>query len=103
LIAITVAPGRPHQVQLEERADPSPADGELLAETLALGVCGTDREIVAGEYGWAPPGSERLVLGHEWLGRVRKCARWRRASARRPGRRHGATPRSRAVPVLRAR
>jgi threonine dehydrogenase-like Zn-dependent dehydrogenase len=73
LIAITVTPGRPHQAQLEERADPSPVNGELLAETLALGVCGTDREIVAGEYGWAPPGSERLVLGHEWLGRVRSA------------------------------
>lgn len=41
-------------------------------ETLALGVCGTDREIVAGEYGWAPAGSQRLVLGHESLGRVCK-------------------------------
>src|SRR4051812_852747 len=35
---------------------------------IALGVCGTDREIVAGEYGWSPPGGERLVLGHESLG-----------------------------------
>lgn len=37
---------------------------------LALGVCGTDREIVSGEYGWPPPGERRLVLGHESLGRV---------------------------------
>jgi threonine dehydrogenase-like Zn-dependent dehydrogenase len=37
---------------------------------IALGVCGTDREIVAGEYGWSPPGGERLVLGHESLGQV---------------------------------
>jgi glucose 1-dehydrogenase len=43
----------------------------LLVDGLALGVCGTDREIVAGEYGWAPPGRERLILGHESLGRVR--------------------------------
>jgi glucose 1-dehydrogenase len=42
-------------------------------ETVALGVCGTDREIVAGEYGWSPPGSEQLVLGHEWLGVVREA------------------------------
>jgi threonine dehydrogenase-like Zn-dependent dehydrogenase len=33
-------------------------------------VCGTDREIVAGLYGAPPPGRDRLVLGHEWLGRV---------------------------------
>ena len=38
---------------------------ESLVRTLALGVCGTHREIVAGDYGDAPPGSERLVLGHE--------------------------------------
>jgi threonine dehydrogenase-like Zn-dependent dehydrogenase len=39
-------------------------------QTLAVGVCGTDLEIANGEYGWAPPGRERLVLGHESLGRV---------------------------------
>jgi threonine dehydrogenase-like Zn-dependent dehydrogenase len=33
-------------------------------------VCGTDLEIVRGDYGEAPPGSERLVIGHESLGRV---------------------------------
>lgn len=33
-------------------------------------MCGTDREIVAGAYGWPPPGRDRLVLGHESLGRV---------------------------------
>ena len=73
MIAITVTPGRSQQAQLEERAEPTPVDGELLADTLALGICGTDREIVAGEYGWPPPGSERLVLGHEWLGRIRSA------------------------------
>jgi glucose 1-dehydrogenase len=40
---------------------------------VALGVCGTDREIIAGEYGWSPPGSGQLVLGHESLGRVREA------------------------------
>jgi glucose 1-dehydrogenase len=38
-----------------------------------MGVCGTDVEILRGEYGWAPPGSERLVLGHESLARVREA------------------------------
>jgi threonine dehydrogenase-like Zn-dependent dehydrogenase len=33
-------------------------------------VCGTDVEIADGLYGWAPPGRERLILGHESLGRV---------------------------------
>jgi NADPH:quinone reductase-like Zn-dependent oxidoreductase len=51
--------------------EPEPGPGELLVDGIALGVCGTDREIVAGEYGWAPAGQERLILGHESLGRVR--------------------------------
>jgi glucose 1-dehydrogenase len=45
----------------------------LLVEIIALGICGTDREIVRGEYGWVPPGRDRLVLGHESLGRVREA------------------------------
>jgi glucose 1-dehydrogenase len=49
---------------------PPETDGVVLVRTLALGVCGTDREIVSGEYGWAPPGQKRLVIGHESLGRV---------------------------------
>ncbi|WP_405922382.1 alcohol dehydrogenase catalytic domain-containing protein [Streptomyces sp. NBC_00122] len=39
-------------------------------ESLAVGICGTDAEIADGQYGWAPPGNDRLVLGHESLGRV---------------------------------
>ena len=41
-----------------------------MVEALAVGLCGTDREIVAGEYGQAPAGESFLVLGHENLGRV---------------------------------
>jgi threonine dehydrogenase-like Zn-dependent dehydrogenase len=42
----------------------------MLVEAIAVGVCGTDVEIVEGKYGWSPPGKPRLVLGHESLGRV---------------------------------
>ena len=68
--AITVFPGQPGSVRLEDVPDPPASDGPILVRTVALGVCGTDRDIVAGEYGWAPPGENRLVLGHESLGRV---------------------------------
>src|SRR5206468_2320309 len=44
--------------------------GMLDVQALALGVCGTDREIIAGDYGWPPDGEPRLILGHESLGRV---------------------------------
>ncbi|MFW6091106.1 MAG: glucose 1-dehydrogenase [Actinomycetota bacterium] len=71
--ALTVEPGRPDSAVVTEIAEPVPDDGELLVQGLAVGICGTDRDIAAGEYGWAPPGRRRLVLGHESLGRVRRA------------------------------
>jgi threonine dehydrogenase-like Zn-dependent dehydrogenase len=71
--AITVKPGEAQSVRLEERPEPEVAAGEVLIQALALGVCGTDMEIIAGAYGWAPDGQERLILGHESLGRVLKA------------------------------
>src|SRR5579859_5567219 len=68
--ALTVAPGIANSAGIEDIPDPPPADGTVLVRSLALGVCGTDREIVAGLYGWAPPGRKRLVIGHESLGTV---------------------------------
>jgi threonine dehydrogenase-like Zn-dependent dehydrogenase len=68
--ALTVVPLQSDSAALTEVPEPPEADGPLLVETLAVGVCGTDIEIVSGVYGWAPPGEERLVLGHESLGRV---------------------------------
>jgi threonine dehydrogenase-like Zn-dependent dehydrogenase len=68
--ALVVRPGRPMSAQLRDVPEPSPEAGEVLVETLAVGVCGTDREIIAGDYGTAPIGQEYLVLGHESLGRV---------------------------------
>jgi threonine dehydrogenase-like Zn-dependent dehydrogenase len=71
--ALTVVPLKKGSAEVTEMPDPEPRDGELLVDGVALGVCGTDIEIIGGEYGWAPPGEERLVLGHESLGRVREA------------------------------
>jgi len=68
--ALTVEPGRPNSIRLEEVAPPSKSDGSVLVRALALGICGTDHEIVAGDYGWPPAGARRLILGHESLGQV---------------------------------
>jgi threonine dehydrogenase-like Zn-dependent dehydrogenase len=68
--AVTVAPGTAGSVRLQDVPEPDPALGSVLVETLAVGVCGTDAEIAGGAYGWAPLGRDRLVLGHESLGRV---------------------------------
>jgi threonine dehydrogenase-like Zn-dependent dehydrogenase len=70
--AITVVPGEAGSAELAEVPDPEPGPGELLVEVMRLGMCGTDREIVDGTHGEAPEGRERLVLGHELLGRVRE-------------------------------
>ncbi|MGC3000226.1 glucose 1-dehydrogenase [Streptomyces sp. G35A] len=68
--ALIVQPGRRGSLDVRRLPDPPPAGRELLVRGLAVGVCGTDREIVGGAYGWAPPGRDWLVLGHESLGRV---------------------------------
>lgn len=68
--ALTVEPGQPNSIKLEEVAPPPQNDGAVLVRTLALGICGTDHEIVAGDYGWPPAGRERLIIGHESLGQV---------------------------------
>jgi threonine dehydrogenase-like Zn-dependent dehydrogenase len=72
--AITLTPGVKNSARLDEVAEPASADGAILVRTLALGVCATDREIVAAEYGEAPPGQDRLVLGHESLGVVEQAS-----------------------------
>ena len=67
--AVTLQPRHARSLRLEALAEPSGAGG-LRVQALAVGVCGTDRELIAGDYGEAAPGRERLVLGHESLGRV---------------------------------
>lgn len=71
--ALTVVPQQPGTVEVLESPDPRPGARDLLVEGLVVGVCGTDKEIVRGDYGSPPPGRERLVLGHESLGRVRQA------------------------------
>jgi threonine dehydrogenase-like Zn-dependent dehydrogenase len=68
--AITVEPLRAGSARFEDFPEPGVHEGSMLVEAVAVGVCGTDVEIVEGKYGWAPPGEDRLVLGHESLGRV---------------------------------
>lgn len=71
--AITVVPGDPDSASLSQVEEPRPGGDELLVETLRLGVCGTDREIVERGHGEPPPSRDQLILGHELLGRVREA------------------------------
>ncbi|WP_422773092.1 glucose 1-dehydrogenase [Plantactinospora sp. WMMC1484] len=69
--AITVTPGRADSLRLvDDFPEPIPDEGSVLVEAVAVGICGTDHEIIDGDYGEAPPGATDLVIGHESLGRV---------------------------------
>jgi threonine dehydrogenase-like Zn-dependent dehydrogenase len=68
--AITVEPKKSGSARYDDFPEPDVHQGSILVEAVAVGVCGTDVEIVEGKYGWPPPGQTRLVLGHESLGRV---------------------------------
>lgn len=69
--AVTVVPGKPETLRLaEDFPEPTTDEGAVLVEAIAVGICGTDHEIISEGYGEPPPGSDVLVLGHESLGRV---------------------------------
>ena len=46
--AVTVEPHKPDTVRLEEIPEPDLRNGSMLVEAVAVGVCGTDVEIVEG-------------------------------------------------------
>ena len=61
--AITVIPSEPGSVALTDMPEPPDEDGPILVQTQAIGVCGTDLEIINGEYGSAPPGQDPSSSG----------------------------------------
>src|SRR5262245_53937143 len=68
--AIAVIP-ESRTVQLIETEAPSiTSPTQVKLRMLDVGVCGTDREICAFEYGTPPAGGPHLVIGHESLGEV---------------------------------
>ncbi len=68
--AIALAPGTTN-LRLVERPEPQiRRPDEVKLQVMRVGICGTDREEVAGGRAAAPPGSEELIIGHEVLGRI---------------------------------
>lgn len=68
--AVAVHPTR-REVQLTTEKEPvlrSATDVKL--RMLEVGICGTDKEIAACQYGTPPAGHDHLVIGHESLGEV---------------------------------
>ena len=70
--ALVTQPGTAGTAHIADVAEPAAADGAVLLRVVEVGVCGTDREIIDGHFGVAPPGRDTLVLGHELLGRVER-------------------------------
>jgi glucose 1-dehydrogenase len=72
--AIAVRPGKADSLRERHVARPSVDDISdglgVLVRVLRVGLCGTDAEINAAEFGEAPPGDDYLILGHENLGRI---------------------------------
>ena len=68
--ALTIIPGKANSTALQDVPEPPESDGAILVDAIGIGICGTDFELIRAEYGWPPPGSDHLILGHESLGRV---------------------------------
>ncbi len=95
--AMTVVPGQKGTAGLEAVPGPDMQDGALLVRGMAVGICGTDREIAEGAYGTPPPGEARLVIGHESLGEVLEAPPGSGFAPGRSGGRDRAAARSGAV------
>jgi glucose 1-dehydrogenase len=67
--ALLVTPNKPG-VHMGKVPDPLPGAEEVKVRVTECGLCGTDRDIVAGKYGTAPDGRTDLVLGHESFGKI---------------------------------
>ncbi len=66
-LAMSVVPHQPDSALVASVPEPSPEEGSVLVETLLVGICGTDLHILGSN---RPGVAQRLVLGHEAVGRV---------------------------------
>jgi glucose 1-dehydrogenase len=70
MLAVAVFPSQ-RDVRVIDHPQPSiTTDTQARMRVLDVGVCGTDRDIVAFEYGTPPQGSDYLIIGHESFSEV---------------------------------
>jgi 2-desacetyl-2-hydroxyethyl bacteriochlorophyllide A dehydrogenase len=62
---------QPGELQLQDRPFPELADGEVVLQIEAVGICGSDMHAWHGHDPRRQPG---LVLGHEFVGRIAQTA-----------------------------
>jgi glucose 1-dehydrogenase len=68
--AIVIVPGTTQQHLADRPLPMITAPDEVKVRTVRVGICGTDREEVAGGRARAPKDRQELVIGHEMLGQV---------------------------------
>ena len=68
--AIAVFPQKKEVKIVESEAPKIQSPTQVKLRMLEIGVCGTDREICAFQYGTPPSNADYLVIGHESLGEV---------------------------------
>ena len=68
--AIAAYPSTKEVRVIEQHAPYLTEPDHVRVRMLEIGICGTDKEICAFEYGTPPEGSDYLVIGHEALGEV---------------------------------
>ena len=83
--AVTVEPLQPETARLDDIPEPDAHDGSVLVEAIAVGVCGTDVEIVAREVrvGAAPARPAWCSVTSRWAGSSNRggAARYGRGTA----------------------
>jgi threonine dehydrogenase-like Zn-dependent dehydrogenase len=67
---LALTPGVSSDLKVISLALPSLGPNDVQIRVLEAGICGTDREIIHGQFGYPPAGESDLVLGHEALGQV---------------------------------
>ena len=68
--ALAAYPDRAELRVIDVAEPPAPTGHQVTLAVLEVGICGTDRDIAAFEYGQPPPGSDHLILGHEAVAEV---------------------------------
>lgn len=72
--AVAVTPRVAGSGRLVQAPQPQPAYGQVLVRVREVGLCGTDHEVLQGQYGESPHGDDLLIIGHESLGQVVEVA-----------------------------
>jgi glucose 1-dehydrogenase len=72
--ALAIVPGQAGSLHLRDVPRPRLEDVQdgrgVRVRIIRVGLCGTDADLAAGEYGRAPDDADHLIIGHESLGRV---------------------------------